>query len=518
MDIRRPKYFAVSALCGAMGVLSGYAIFLTYRQVAIADPAEHARTRFFFTLLITAFISYAIEWIRELIREGRIERASHPILRTMGTFVIVLMFELFTLGFHTTSDFSTKDLSGATAQLLGSSADASANWTLVFAAGLWIAVGALLAAWLSQSVRDSAGTTLQRVMRSGGKGIIGGLLLAPLIMGLYVLGGRCLVALLDIFYQFGGGASSTFQNPLPIFLHNIFVSQNSLTHGWFTSMFLLFATLPLTILASAAQKSVSLFMACFFAMVAFVVAYPWLLRSKPVPKHIIHILLGFMWVICLLYTLVPSAIAAFFVLKQLAHAAPLWTLTKIMLLAAVLWAVPGWLLGSLTPLFRRVATHTRNWAFIGYGSALLLMIATLWARAWWPLIPALAALAVGYMFQRGSLVYEYWPFAALCVAAGVCGATSIAQHVTFTSEVRDLHAIDVLRPLASDQPVLAGRVKLFDSLSPGEQARAEASPNNPYVIIQTDNGHTVFVPERVPDEQVMQQGLALLKATAAQRQ
>ena len=64
MRLTHPRFLVISALCGGMGVLSGYAIFLTYLQIANADPAEHARLRFFLTLLITAVISYAIEWIR----------------------------------------------------------------------------------------------------------------------------------------------------------------------------------------------------------------------------------------------------------------------------------------------------------------------------------------------------------------------------------------------------------------------------------------------------------------------
>ena len=43
MLIRNPQYLTVSALCGALGVLSGYAIYLTYLQVAgpDAEPQEY---------------------------------------------------------------------------------------------------------------------------------------------------------------------------------------------------------------------------------------------------------------------------------------------------------------------------------------------------------------------------------------------------------------------------------------------------------------------------------------------
>jgi hypothetical protein len=33
MKLRNPKFLTVSALCGSLGVLSGYAIYLTYEHV-----------------------------------------------------------------------------------------------------------------------------------------------------------------------------------------------------------------------------------------------------------------------------------------------------------------------------------------------------------------------------------------------------------------------------------------------------------------------------------------------------
>jgi hypothetical protein len=513
MKILNPKFLVVSALCGGMGVLSGYAIYLTYLKVT----ADHARARFVLTLLITALISYAIEWIREVIREGKIEHATHPIFRTMGTYVIVLMFEFFIIGFHTTSDLSLEALRCASMQLLGpEAANSSANWTLVLAGGLWIVVGALLAVWLSQSVKKPSGTNWGRIVRAGGNGIIGGLVFAPFVMALYILGGRCLAALLDVFHQYGGSYSGgNYQNPLPTFWHNIFLSQNTLTSGWLPSALLFCVTLPLGLLDMAAQKNMALFMACYLTLAAFVVSYPAARKSKALKNPALQIVLGAIWVVCLAYTAGPFCDAMFRVARQLAHVQPLETLGTIMVSAAVIWAVPGLLLGSLTPLLRRVAADTRKWAFVGYGSALLLMAATLWARAWWPLIPALAALAVGYMFQRGSLVYEYWPFAALCVATGICGATSIAQHVTFANEVLYLHSIDVLQPTPANQPAITSRVKSYDELSPEERAQAQQSSNSSFAIIHGADGRLELVPVRMLDAESVKEAQQFWNDNAA---
>lgn len=479
MELRNPKFLAVSALCGALGVLSGYAIYLTYRQVTHAEE-PHARLRFALTLLITAVISYAIEWIREVIREGRIEQATHPIFRTVGTFVIVLMFELFVTGFHTTSDLSPQSLAKAANQLLAKpDTDTSSNWTLLFAAGLWIVVGALLAAWLTRSVNDEAGTARHRIYVATRNGVIGGLIIAPLIMALYILGGRCLVALLKTFHDYGGGASNgNYINPLSNLWHNIWLSQNRDITAWLPKLIVFCVMLPFGTLVMAAQENIWLFMTIFLAMLTFAASYPaWRKKSPVLRKPALRIILGILWIICVVYTLGPFGIALFHVAAQLAHLGPLTTLFHIVEVAAVIWAIPGALLGGLTPLLRRVAAHTRNWAFVGYGSAALLVVATLLAHAWWPLIPAVAALAVGYLFQRGSSVYEYWPFAALCVAAGVCGATSITQHITFAGEVAELHSIDILQPAAAQTPAVAGIFRDYDQLSPPSVPSSTSLPS-----------------------------------------
>ncbi len=501
MPLRRPRFLAVSALCGALGVLSGYAIFLTWLQVIKALPAEHEPLRFCLTLLFTAVIAYIIEWIRELIREGRIEHAAHPFFRTMGTFVIVLLFELFITGFHTSSDLKPDALRTAAALLLGPGAPAS-TWTLIFTAALWIVVGALQAAWLSRGVHDSAGTTLQRVGRASGVGLGGGVIVAPLVMGLYIVAGRCLVALGYVFQVFGGGGAAGGPTTISDLWHNIFLSQNS---AWkmIANTLVFLVTLPFNLLVLAAHHNLWIFLALFLPMAVFAIGYPIeRRRGKPMRREL-RIVLGFVWTVCLLHTLSPFAIALFRVLGQLAHTGPLWTLTKIVALAALLWGVPGALLGGLTPLLRRVATHTRNWAFVGYGAAALLLVATLIVHAWWALVPAAAALAVGYMFQRGAPVAEYWPFAALCVAAGICGATSIAQHATFAGVIAKLHAIDSLRPAPPAEPAVAYLLLSYDQLSPTEHARLRSSSYPGLDYVRTDSGSFALVTEREVDAETL---------------
>ena len=520
MKLGNARFFTISALCGALGVLSGYAIYLTYRQVTLADPAEHAPARFAFSLLITAVIAYAIEWVREVIREGRIEQAAHPVFRTVGTFVIVLMFELFVTGFHTSSDLHLDSLRTAAAELLGTSVDdTSSTWTLVLAAGMWIVVGALLAAWLTLSVRESSERGSQRILRSAREGLAGGILFAPAVLALYVICGRCFFALIKVFYDYGGGShSSYFLNPLPVLWHNIWLSQNRLIQDTVPRLTGFLVMLPFGLLVTAAERSVWIFFPLYLSMALFAGGYPWWRKTRPIHNTTWKVLLGLAWLGCLVYTAVPFAYALFLVLQQLAHTGPLLTLLKIAALAAFLWGVPGALLGGLTPMLRRVATHTRNWAFVGYGAAVLLVVATVIAHTWWPLVPALAAFAVGYLFHRGSSVYEYWPFAALCVAAGICGATSITQQLTFASEVAGLHSIDMLRPAPAATPAVAGRVLNYDTLTPTELARLQATSYTAIATIRDDNGNLAVVPIRIPDQQAVELVQKIFKDHAAEIQ
>jgi hypothetical protein len=93
------QFRRIAAFAGAMGVLSGYAIFIYYRQLYTEPETNYLQI--VGALFIAAAVSYAIEWMRELIKRGEMEEHRHPLIGTMGTFVVALLFELFITGFHT---------------------------------------------------------------------------------------------------------------------------------------------------------------------------------------------------------------------------------------------------------------------------------------------------------------------------------------------------------------------------------------------------------------------------------
>jgi hypothetical protein len=431
------QFIAIAALCGAFGVASGYAIFLYYPQIR-EDPIS-----FVFSLGVAAVVSYLIEWLRELIRSGEIESHGHSTLRSIGTLGIVLFFELFVSAYHASAERGPKDISQAAMDLLGpdSQDKAVASYTVFFVAGCWVVVGAMLSVWLARQVgRGHGSVTIPRVVSAGGSGAIGGFLIAPAVILLYILCGRLVLT----FYVFIKGATLDARRaPWS------WTDLHSRGQRFGEDLLNFVASLPIILLSEAARgdEHPHLYWAAFIGLLFF---WVWLVRRK---------LLGNPLTFALLVGLFFSTIGAFLragltVLQQIWQKR-LPELGSALLLGAIVWTIPGLLLGALVPLLRVPSRSQKEWALIGYGAAALLILATLlrfllstteqdyW---WWPFIPALLAAIAGLLFHRGMPVREFWPLAALCVAGGISGATSIAQQVTFVGVLQNLHKIDEMQP------------------------------------------------------------------------
>ena len=434
---QKVRFFQIAALCGALGVASGYAIFL------ISDDIHDHPWRFGGALLGAASICYVIEWLRDVIRDGEIEVKEHWVVRSIGTFVVVLLFELFIAGFHEGFQMGPDALGRAAESLLGSEGSFVQNvhWTVILVSGMWVVAGALLAGWLSLQIgRDEDKTTGRQIVRGSRWGTIGGLVIAPAVIALYILGGRALVA----FHYF-------LTNARAANMHNVG------TDTWFNPSrqggVMWIMALPLELLQLAATSSQTLFWLCYVGMMA---AMAILLGTQKRWKTIVGFNLAFrVLLLGLTYgVLSPVVRSIWVVLMQLLKAEARNDLFDAVLLGAVIWAIPGLLLGGLVPLLKRAGHNPQSWAFIGYGASLLLILAYLLTGAVWALIPAAVALGSGVLFHRGMPVKEFWPFAALCVAIGISGAMSLSQKLTFDGVLLALHHIDELQPpdaLKTDQ-------------------------------------------------------------------
>jgi hypothetical protein len=458
-------YARTAALSGAMGVLSGYAIFLYYRD--LHDSPDAHPWRVFGALLVAAAVSYVIEWLREVIKHGEFKAQRHPLVSSMGTFVVVLLFELFITGFHAAAELTNQAaLRDVADKIVGGSDNAPGrNLTLFLTAGAWVVVGALLAAWLSGGVHKQEHSLRAEIWCNFRGGLKGGLLVAPLVLLAYLLVSRSIMAFQNMVYRYDSWAA---------ILDTSWILRH--TAGPAQLMIMLFAA-PLFLLSRAAHAGTGPFLALFFGtlvVLALVLNSRWMKQDKIEMHYLTWLVLG-----CVFATIIPFAIAVWLAIWPLISPllptvslhpfhvglpeclpqitlhpfqilapqyCPTWSMVAAMLLASIVWAVPGMLFGILVPLLKRQADHSRNWAFIGYAAAGLMIVASLLAQLWWPLIPALVAGLVGVLFDRGISVEEYWPFAALCVAVGICGATSITQQVTFQGVVSRLHTLDVVQP------------------------------------------------------------------------
>ncbi|WP_158787393.1 hypothetical protein [Granulicella sp. L46] len=422
---------SIAALCGALGVASGYAIFLKYDEIW-AQP-----WRYFAALIGAAAVSYVIDLIRDVIRDGEIEPETHPIVRSLETFVVVLLFELFIGGFDAGLERGLGDILKIGVSLLGDDAATveGTRWTIGLVSGMWIFVGAQLTCWLSLQIRlDEDEPTARHVMRSARWGTIGGVVIAPALIFLYILGGRTLVALQD--FKTNAPAAS---GPYVSFV-TWFQSSNN-------NFYLILLDLPTELLRLAGKRGLPFFWCCYAGLVVVLLILVPLREHRAVRKNFSGffniVIFGVLY--CIFNPIVRSIWA---VLVQLNQHKSWPDVFGAVLLGAAVWGIPGLLLGGLVPLLKRAGRNPQSWAFIGYGAAALLILASILTGARWPIIPALVALLSGLLFQRGMPVKQFWPFAALCVAIGISGATSVSQRFTFSGVLIKLHHIDelTLRP------------------------------------------------------------------------
>ena len=100
------------------------------------------------------------------------------------------------------------------------------------------------------------------------------------------------------------------------------------------------------------------------------------------------------------------------------------------------------------------------------------------------------------LFQKGAAIEDFWPFAALSVAIGVCGAMSLLQHATFAGTVKNIHMLNGIQPkefhvpeaftFKTDRPLTAKEKHPFasdpDLLDQFERLRKHSQPSIPLPV------------------------------------
>jgi hypothetical protein len=114
---------------------------------------------------------------------------------------------------------------------------------------------------------------------------------------------------------------------------------------------------------------------------------------------------------------------------------------------AVIWALPGLVLGALVPLLERPAARARWWSVLAFAAAVVLIVITA-ARLegrWWLLVPAAAIIAAGGFVWRTGRVDLCWPVLAVSVATIVCGSMMVFQEfASFSGVLNMLYDLDSL--------------------------------------------------------------------------
>jgi len=124
------------------------------------------------------------------------------------------------------------------------------------------------------------------------------------------------------------------------------------------------------------------------------------------------------------------------------------TVGTLFLLVAVVWGVPGLLLGTVVPYLRKPSENRKVWALVAWltASALVLFV----RLEGFYVVAGLLALS-GFAFWKGIPIDEYWPIMALCLAAFVLTVTRISQSANFFY-IQDLSRVLVSEPLARVSP------------------------------------------------------------------
>jgi hypothetical protein len=381
---------------GAWGVLSGYALFILLRE-QIQARAPWASLA---ALVVAAAVTWLIEGLRQRIEPGE---SKHPHVRLPVMILMLGIFELFVSAWHGVWELRSGELVDAGMVLLGDqlSSRLNARWALAALAALWIIEGAVLAAVLGSTVfnqKVQAGQGLRQAMKpalqNGGIGAAVGAIAGAVGVVIVVLLMRIVAAVHFIATEPGqwlamvqhAGDSSAW----PVWL--LFKPVEYLTRLWMWGWWGPILTIVIIIMLYSYARSEKKW-------------WPFGLLVAGTTILIISPLLD-----------------------------NLGTVFLMVFLGAMVWAVPGALLGASVPLLKGPSAQPQFWSVAGFlAAAILGAVAILRGSG-----PALAielvacalALLAGVIFWRGGSITANWPLAAMVLALFVAMATWV-QHATF---------------------------------------------------------------------------------------
>jgi hypothetical protein len=407
-----------AALCGALGVASGFALFV------LSWEEKTTIAGFLLILFILALFASTLEYVRNVI-SGEEHNFSLP--RSVIGLFIVAVFELFVTAVHALLEADEKGrIEIGTAVLGPTLANTSGAFANLMAMALvWVVMGAALGALLSFAIRlpdqklpfaDWSGKGFGALV-----GVLTGTIGAPMAVVAYIILAR-LVA------EFGWMLSRP---------RDWAENATNLAHSLPSHPYLW----PLRIVLMGAATIGDHIHGAWgpIAATAIVIAITIgvFLVTEEKDRGWISYSVAATPVVLLGAPLLGTSLADN--LKQVGI---------LVVLIAVIWGIPGLLLGSLIPYLRKPSEHRRLWAIFAWLTACALVLVVSLNGIY--LIAVLLVLT-GVAFWKGMTLEEYWPLVALSLAASVLTITRISQQATFF-HVQDLSRSLVSEPLAKAKP------------------------------------------------------------------
>lgn len=467
------RILALCAATGVLGVLFGYAGFMLFWE----ETERGHPWQFAIALAIAGFFALIVEGMRELIQHGALRISVYwPPSRLIVTLLMLTVFELFVMAGHSVFAKSWQWLHEAAQSIVGPalSESSDAGLDLCIVGGLWVVIGAGLAGCLGTLIFQRPADLRRQIHRGMWTGGLAGMIGAPLILLAYIL----------VVRFFGG-------------LHMFFFAHAR----WTTN---------LKNLESHLVDSGNFFVVLGRLGLKCLKTIDGLWEAGWWGPVLVGIIVAAIVITCIrkkfylpLFVLGWSPVAII-LLPLLAGLDKVFTM---LVLAALIWGLPGIVLGAFVPLLRQPSQTPRLWAPIAFvAAAILICLTLLRLLQWWFLFPSALLLATGFLLEGGRRVEEYWPLVALSIATIVCGMTALWQQATFSGVFERIHLVlgapaDIQKKPAPYSP-LAGMPSEFsartlNSLRSLGSLNLPNSPQSPRPWLSQDLA-TLFPPKTAP--------------------
>jgi hypothetical protein len=443
----------ISLTCGVLGVATGLSVF-----ILLSEDPEATGLSFLLILTITALLSFFFEYLRSVIDDHEEEQSASKVV---FTFIMLAFFELFVAATHRALSGGRAAMREIGTVVLGRvlAAQTSAEVNMMVMVGIWIVIGALLALTLVLSIYCPSWVQSElpafcrpEKRRGGALGFLVGAFGAPLCVIAYVVVARIFVEI-----------SWMLSDP----------------KGWSTYISALYPRIPwhpylipMKLVVGGISRVCSMIpgrgpTVTFLVLVVLVL---WRARAASKKGDDDIFLIG--------------AIFAAVAIYGLPIGETLWndrrTLWHLILLVAVIWVFPSFILGIMVPYLNRRSADPRSWAYIAWIAGCVLLVFAWVLRNHWIVfsVSALILFLSGLLCFRRSIHAEgLWPLLTLSVATFIVGVTNLTLSADF------LHVQDLSSSLISE-PMAAVEVKSPKSL-PIEGKSYTWGKNSPAILTFT---------------------------------